>query len=568
MKKRKMKTIKVKMLNSFLALLLIPTILLGGIVYKYHVDHLIDVNKHMLEGKVDMTLESLNVISEDLKAQNLTSKNAEEHIRTLLADGHLQNAGTDDTYIFILDPREGYIIEPSFKQKDGDNKDQMFQEMKELAKERGGFIHEGEKEPTIDVLRDEMIYTKADPNWRWIIGAHKSFQVIKEPAKNLAILLVGFIIGLLILGGIAGLLLFNKFSNRIGKVTEQMKLLADGDLSLQDLSISVRDETGQLSEAMNYLKWSVQGIISNVTNASNSLSDQSDELVNSAKDVKRDSEHITSTMQELASSLDVQSGNTQELAKDLDTFFSNIREINESSHHIQSSSASVLQMTDEGSELIGNSMEQLEKIDEIVQDAVQKVENLENQSQEIYQLVNFIQDIAEQTNLLALNASIEAARAGEHGRGFSVVAGEVGKLAEQVSNSIADITKIVENIQTETSSVTSSLQNGYTEVAEGTDQMKQTSLKFEEIFKAVTDVGENIDMTYQSMRDIAGVSEKMNDRIQAIVAVFEQAAHHIEETSNLSFQTTTAMDHVAKNAGDLAKLSHELNELVHYYQKS
>ena len=141
----------------------------------------------------------------------------------------------------------------------------------------------------------------------------------------------------------------------------------------------------------------------------------------------------------------------------------------------------VLQITENGNELMAHSVDQMDKIYDLVKDSVQKVMGLDHQSKEIANLVVVIQKIADQTNLLALNAAIEAARAGENGRGFAVVADEVRKLAEQVAQSIGGITGIVNNIQNESTNVVESLTKGYEQVEKGSNQIKMTGESFESI---------------------------------------------------------------------------------------
>src|SRR5699024_8014236 len=110
---------------------------------------------------------------------------------------------------------------------------------------------------------------------------------------------------------------------------------------------------------------------------------------------------------------------------------------------VQRSSTKVMDMTDEGSQLMDSSKDQVMIIDHIVHNSVEKVKGLDNQAQKISYLIAVVEDINDETNLLALNAAIEAARAGEHGKGFAVVANEVQNPAEQASSSVSDITEII-----------------------------------------------------------------------------------------------------------------------------
>src|SRR5699024_7734668 len=308
---------------------------------------------------------------------------------------------------------------------------------------------------------------------------------------------------MIVLGIFVAIITDRMISNPIQAVVNRMKLIANGDLTEEPLETKSKDEIGQLVTATNDMNHSMRDLLNQINEVSETVSTQSEELTQSANEVKSGTEQISTTMQELASGSETQANSSSELSSAMSTFSTKVQEANENSEQIQHKSNDVLSMTDEGSQLMTASEQQMDKIDQIVQDVVQKVQGLDTQSQEISKLVSVIKDIADQTNLLALNAAIEAARAGEHGQGFAVVADEVRKLAEQVSDSVSDITGIVGNIQNESSAVANSLQAGYKEVEKGTEQIKTTGEKFDGISEAVTNVVNSIQTVTENMSEIA-----------------------------------------------------------------
>ena len=243
-------------------------------------------------------------------------------------------------------------------------------------------------------------------------------------------------------------------------------------------------------------------------------------------------------------------------------FTENVSVAHTKGEDVRSASTHILSITNEGRELMDNSVHQMEKIDAIVKNAAVKVEGLDKQSQEISKLVSVINDIANQTNLLALNAAIEAARAGEQGRGFAVVADEVRKLAEQVSASITDITSIVEGIQNESSSVTASLQAGYKEVETGTTQIQTTGETFNTINTAIQEMAGNLQAVTQNLAAISSSSQEINASIEEIASVSEESAAGVEQTAASVQQTSSSMEEVSANSENLNDLARQLNAEV------
>lgn len=381
-------------------------------------------------------------------------------------------------------------------------------------------------------------------------------------------MIIGLVVSVLVVIStlVASIITANIITNPIQTVMNRMKLIADGDLSHEPLDVTSEDEVGQLFIATNEMNNNMQGLLRQINGVSEVVNSQSEELTQAANEVKEGTEQVIATMQELASASETEANTTNEMSTTMQTFAKEVDEANQNGENIQEASGAVLDMTNEGSQLMDISMEQMAKIDEIVQDSVRKVQGLDIQSQEISKLVGVIQDIADQTNLLALNAAIEAARAGEHGQGFAVVADEVRKLAEEVSDSVTDITGIVTTIHNESSIVTQSLEAGYKEVELGTSQIEDTSAKFSDINKAVTEMVHNIQIVTDNLSDIAAGTQQMNSSVQEIAAISEESSAGIEETSATTQQTGSTIEEVAGSSNDLAKLAGELNDLIHQFK--
>lgn len=420
--------------------------------------------------------------------------------------------------------------------------------------------------------------TKADNQVSDLVDQYEEFaqnrenHIIELEENVLAdgkgtILLVGTVSVIVVLLGLTiAIISSNSISRPLGKVTERMKTIASGDLSSEPLDIHLEDEIGELVLSTNEMNATTKNLLQQIRDVSETVSSQSEELSQSANEVKAGTEQISMTMEELATGSESQANNASDVSSTMGSFTTRVEEANQNGEHMQETSNEVLKMTNEGGELMDSSTNQMKVIDQIVHDAVEMVEGLNVHSQKISELVAVIQEIAEQTNLLALNAAIEAARAGEHGAGFAVVADEVRKLAEQSSESVTNITEIVDSIQNESNVVATSLRDSYQEVEAGTDQIAETGKTFTAISTSITDMVNNMKQVTTNLAEIAANTQEMNGSVQEIAAVSEQSAAGVEQTSAASEEASSAMDEVTGNSSDLAKLAEELNGLVQRFK--
>jgi methyl-accepting chemotaxis protein len=351
-------------------------------------------------------------------------------------------------------------------------------------------------------------------------------------------------------------------SNNLNKLVEVSNRITNGNLEVDAISYSGKDEIGRLAFSINMMSNNLKSIISQISVVSQNVSEKSARLTQSSFEVKSGSQQVSAIMQELSSGAETQVNSTNALSSSMQEFNNQLQEVSTNTKHINHSSKDVLTITEKGEQLMRASVHQMNLIDQIVQESVDRVIGLDTKSKEISQLISVIKKIAEQTNLLALNASIEAARAGEHGKGFAVVAEEVRKLAEQVAISVSDITNIVKDIQQESTTVSKSLLSGYEEVKEGTKQMKDTGETFTRINEEMKQIVIKFSNVTTTIATMSANSQEMNGAVTDIAAVSEEAAAGVEQTSASSQQTYYSMEEIANNAQELSKIAEELHELI------
>lgn len=575
------KTIKTRLLFLAMLALLVPLLTVSYFSYNKSAANLDELGRQNLKNSVEMTIETIEILNQQVKQENLPLEEAQELVRQAIL-GEKNPDGTrpinkkinlgENGYLFILDQKGKLIAHPNIEGKnmwdtvDVDGK-ALGQEMIKAGNNGGGFTYyKWELPNNKNQIETKVTYSKTDPYWGWTVAASTYMIDFNKPADEILKMILIIIGVILIVGGLFVWFYTNKLSKSIKLIVEKMLLLADGDLNFEPVHIKFKDEIGLLAQALNQMQEKLRGVIQNISQASHLLTGNSEELIQSADEVKLGAEQVATTMQELATGSEKQASSSSDLSSMMASFVTKLEEANEHGERIQKSATEVFTMTNDGVKRMEDTNQQMEKIDQIVQHSVKRVNHLNEEAREISKLVVVIKEISDQTNLLALNAAIEAARAGEHGKGFSVVADEVRKLAEEVAESVQDISKIVGNIQQEFNEVTETLKSGYGEVEKGTIQIKAAQETFNFINKNVSGAVENINMVKGILSDILENGHEMNGFIQEIAAIAEESSAGIEQTTAAAQQTSSSMEEVANSSKQLSLLAEDLNHLLENFK--
>ncbi|GLC89271.1 methyl-accepting chemotaxis protein [Lysinibacillus piscis] len=371
------------------------------------------------------------------------------------------------------------------------------------------------------------------------------------------IALVGIVILIIII-----VLVARRIVQPIVSTVAQVQTIAAGNLNIEPLQVTSKDEIGELALAMNMMTENTKALIQEAATISNQVSAYSEELMSSTNDMSSGIEHVLTTTSELATGASLQ-------AEQATSTLEITQEVGRKMAQIQSYVTNMMnrsQQTEQSSQLgMANAEQSIQGMDLMEQKVTATalvVQQLGEKSSEINRILQVIDDIAAQTNLLALNAAIEAARAGEHGKGFSVVAEEVRKLAEESSKSTSQISLIIENVLQESTLASQSMN--------GVVQEVQTSVQLIDANKqALDDIMQNILAMVEQIQHVTAASASINTEthevvlaVENITAISQQSSAGSEELLATMEQQNASVHQINAMAKSLATMAESLQQAL------
>jgi methyl-accepting chemotaxis protein len=260
------------------------------------------------------------------------------------------------------------------------------------------------------------------------------------------------------------------------------------------------------------------------------------------------SSQISASAEQMASGTEEQTSQTNEVASSVEQMTKTIMETTRNSSLATEAAKNAGMIANEGGKVVMETIEGMIRISEVVSKSAETVQALGKNSDQIGEIIQVIDDIADQTNLLALNAAIEAARAGEQGRGFAVVADEVRKLAERTTKATKEIALMIKQIQKDTIGAVESMVEGTKEVEKGKHLTNEAGMSLKQIIQGSEKV---VDIITQ----VAAASEEQ-------AAASEQISNNIESITNVTHESATGIQQIARASEDLSMLTVNLQELI------
>ncbi|UNT57053.1 methyl-accepting chemotaxis protein [Lysinibacillus capsici] len=350
----------------------------------------------------------------------------------------------------------------------------------------------------------------------------------------------------------------------VNKLAAAAKVIAEGDLSREDINVRTKDEIGTLANSFNEMKRNLHSLINNVIA-------NVEQTTAAAKQLAASTDQVAISFNEVANRIEVTSEGVnqsatmgRESATAMDETAHGIQRIAEATQLLNSKALDTQVIANEGEKTLQTAENQMAVIQQSSHETTERIKQLSAQSMEIENITKVITDITEQTNLIALNAAIEAARAGEHGKGFAVVADEVRKLAEESKASANQIVNLTTYIQQETKEVEKAVSVTVQNVEEGVTFIQNAQVSFDTIMKAVQEVTFQIEDVSASTEEISASTEEVAASVSEMASTATTVAEQSEMiTAVVEKQTATIQEinAVAKSLSDGATtVQEEINK--------
>ncbi|MBE6022214.1 MAG: methyl-accepting chemotaxis protein [Cellulosilyticum sp.] len=421
-----------------------------------------------------------------------------------------------------------------------------------------------EMEVDSNIIDKEMI-AYATSNCGWKIVVELSEESLTSSISDLSRIVWLMVIGVGIIGVLAGYFISKGVTNSIGELVRAMKQTEQGDLTVQ-VPVKGRDEMAILCRSFNNMILNIKDVIKQTHEAIDVSLESGNTLSDSTRQSVETFEQLATSISEIARGSGVQAEEAQNSVAVMNRLSASIQRVRSNTQTLFESTQSTRSNVDKATESIEILNSTMASSIEVSQKIKESINQLSNMTKSIAQIMGLVDGISEQTNLLALNASIEAARAGEVGKGFAVVANEVRKLAEQSKQSTDDVRATLSDIEEQSKSAAMLVADASKIFRAQEVAVEGAYSAFKEIIQMLVCMDSELEHINSQVIDMETDKEFVGSSIADITTVTEGNASATEEVNALSEEQKEVMKKLFKMAEHLVEIMAQLDVSIKQFK--
>ncbi len=393
-------------------------------------------------------------------------------------------------------------------------------------------------------------------------------QRISTDFESMIIIMVVIFFLVLFLGMLLCINVIRNITSQIRKLNKEIIIVADGDLSRENISVRTNDEIKDLAEAFNHMSGGLREIISKVISVADEIDHSAQIVSKSVAENSKGSIGIAEAIDDMSILMSRQDEESVQAIQYVSRMGSVSKQISEGMKSINHNADISLERAEKGSTNIDQYVLQLSQVNGIMKQMADVANNLNTSTQEMNTILDSIVAISNQTSLLSLNASIEAARAGEAGRGFAVVATEIRKLAEDTQTATGRINTIIEKVRDDVIRMTEKMLDGLQQLEKSNQIANVTKESFHEIKEGNVIVNQDIATITKNIQDMDEMVEKVIASVKSIGRSITENVNTTTDIASTVAEETANLEEVTAIASTLENLAGDLHQTIMKFKLS
>ena len=436
---------------------------------------------------------------------------------------------------------------------------------RDLVKACGGTTFSNKGSQYLDEMNNNVSFLKNNASLLMSAEVTRS-ENLQEQIEAAMARLVAIIIILVIIVVLVSVIIVVFVSKGIVKpllkVKKSIGLIADGDLTVDDIKVKNMDEVGEVAVALNKMKTSMFDVLNKVSDSTTSLREAMDSVAVSMDENTEGSNRIAEAVMDMHEKLQGQQAEVVSVVGQIEEMEAISATVVENAGRISENSQDTMKNADKGAELLDSFVAQMDSINDAIEEVSSSFVTFNENAVKMTESLQAITDIAAQTNLLSLNASIEAARAGEAGRGFAVVADEIRKLADDSNKAARDIGGMIKTIQEQSDVMNQKLQDSVAKLNEGNELTAQTKANLNTINDGTSEVVKSVDDIIEKLNTLTNKINATSQSANVIKDAADTSVIEIDEINAVVAEESANIESVSQTSADLLTLTNALEDEV------